>query len=120
MYTMNRALQEVAAGYAGNTAFAAGGRAVALPCATGRGNNSLFIIIAIIIAVCACGGLGSNLDCFGRGRRRRGSNGTLLLLFLIILLGGGIFGGGGRNLNTNVINVNTPTDGVDDGGFLDI
>lgn len=120
MYTMNRALQEVAAGYAGNTAYAAGNRAVALPGHSGTGNNSLFIIIAIVIAVCACGGFGGNECCNGRRRRRIrfGSSGLLLLILGLLLVGGG---NRGSNLNTNVINVNAQADdGGDDDGFLDI
>lgn len=123
MYTMNRGLEEVAAGYAGNTAFAAGGRAVALPGHSGTGNNSFIIIIVIIAVLFACsGGLGNDQCCNGKRRRgRRIGNSAILLLIIGVLLAGN--GGGGRNLNTNVINVNAQADDGydgDDGGFLDI
>lgn len=120
MYIMNKALEEVAAGYAGHSAYACGNRAVALPGRTGCGNSSFIIILVIIIAICACSGFGGSECCYGRkGRRVRfGTGGLLLLIFGLLLLSGNR----GGNLNTNVINVNAQAadDGYDDGGFLDI
>jgi hypothetical protein len=124
MYTMNRALQESAIGYAGTGAFAAGGRAVAAPAAAAPTNNLILIIIVVII-ICACSGFGADpgVDHCGRRRRRRRAGGiriggnALLFIILAFLFTGA--SGGGRNINTNVVNV-SPTDVGAEDDFIDL
>lgn len=110
MCTMNEALREIAA-----TEFKGIPKGI-LP-TNGQNNNIIIIIVAIIIICCCSGG---NEICLpgGRGRRRRrgrSSNGLLFLILAALLLGRN---NGGRNINTNLINVET--DGPEDDDIIDL